>query len=81
MGMSNSGCCCLGIATGFVLALVVAAAITYFVYWRKDPDMPRQNMESVEVTWEKVKLGGDRLIENAKKHTHGEQIRETPTAE
>lgn len=74
MGISNAGCCCCGIAVGFLAAALATGAVVYYLRCRANPDVPRRDIETVETTWEKVKTGGDKLIERAKKETHGTPI-------
>ena len=69
MGMTD-GCCC-GVFAGFLLALLLGAAATFGFYCYTHPEA----RENCIVWWEKVKTGGDALLqqipENGQKSVNG----------
>lgn len=70
MGFSNEGCCCCGVITGFLLAAAAGGVIWYFVFYcRENPEAPARDLKKVSWTWEKVKTGGDSLLEKARQET------------
>ena len=58
--------CCAGLIAGFIAAIVVAAAAIFGVYCYFDPEARSESVEVVGAQWEKVKEGGDNLLDKAR---------------
>lgn len=69
-----------GVLCGFILALLLGAALFYFFYLRKNPEVTAESIEKIETQWDKTKDTGDKVIENMKPRTSG-QKKQTPATE
>ena len=58
--------CCAGLIAGFIAAIAVAAAAVFGVFCYFDPEARNESVEVVEEQWEKVKEGGDNLLNKAR---------------
>ena len=59
--------CCCGVVIGFVLAMILSAALCWYFYAKNDPEAAADNIEEVEEKWENIKNGGDEVIKKVKK--------------
>ena len=59
--------CCCGVVAGFVLAMILSAALCWYFYAKNDPEAAAENIEEVEEKWENIKNGGDEVIKKVKK--------------
>ena len=59
--------CCCGVVIGFVLAMILSAALCWYFYAKNDPEAAADNIEEVEEKWENIKNGGDEVIRQVKK--------------
>lgn len=62
----GTGSCCLGLIVGFIAAIVVAVAATFGVYCYFNPEARNESVDVVESKWEKIKVGGDEIIDKAR---------------
>ena len=65
MGLPGAGCCC-GIIVGMVLAVLLSCAAAFGIYCYFNPEARESTVNVIEKKWDKVKSGGDEMIDKAK---------------
>ena len=65
MGLPGAGCCC-GIIVGMALAVLLSCAAAFGIYCYFNPEARETTVVVIEKKWEKVKSGGDEIIDKAK---------------
>ena len=65
MKIPGLGCCC-GVIVGIILTVLICCAAAFGVYCWFNPEARNSAVGVVEKKWDKVKDGGDELIDKAK---------------
>lgn len=65
MGLPGAGCCC-GVIVGMILAVLLSCAAAFGIYCYFNPEARETTVVVIEKKWDKVKSGGDEIIDKAK---------------